>query len=347
MFRSARLKLTAWYLIIIMLISVSFSAAMYRIIGSELDRIARAQQFRIERGLPSFPRNGNSFDGNNDLRRSLLLDPDLLTEIKNRLIAILALINFAILGTSAVAGYFLAGRTLKPIQEMMDEQNRFITDSSHELRTPLTSLKSEIEVSLRDRKLTLEQAKKILFSNLEEVNNLQVLSDSLIRLTQYQKSQSGMSVENLSLKTVMCFSVKKVAGLARSKKIGIVNQITDEHITANRQMITELFVIFLDNAIKYSHENTQVVLTSDRNDGYVTVQIKDRGIGIEKENIPHLFDRFYRSDKSRNKFDAPGYGLGLAIAKQIMDRHGGTIHVESEPNRGTTFSLQLPVDYKL
>src|SRR3989344_858512 len=176
MFQSARIKLTIWYTLIIMLISLSFSLAIYKVLGSELDRLDRTQRLRIERGLPERPFLTPSTDLDQRIPRRFFLDPELLKETRERLGLILALINLVILAISAASGYFLSGRTLKPIKEMVEEQNRFITDASHELRTPLTTLKTEIEVNLRNKKLSVEEAKAILKSNLEEVNNLQVLS---------------------------------------------------------------------------------------------------------------------------------------------------------------------------
>lgn len=340
MFNSARIKLTAWYSLIIMFISISFSVGMYKVLASELDRVERIQRFRIEHRLPEESRI-ETFDIQTRPPRPSL-DPDLIDETKNRLIIILGLINLAILAASAGSGYFLAGRTLRPIKEMVDEQNRFITDSSHELRTPLTSLKSEIEVNLRNKKLTLEEAKKLLKSNLEEVNSLQVLSDGLIKLTQYQKGTNSFSVTEISLSSVVNEAVKKVNNLAKNKKIAIENKIKDYKIEANIQALTELFVIFLDNSIKYSKEKTKIILTSQKSEGYVSVQIRDEGMGIEKEEIPHLFDRFYRVDKSRTKSDIQGYGLGLSIAKQIIEKHNGSIKVESKINKGTIFTVQIP-----
>lgn len=343
MFHSARIKLTAWYLLIIMIISVSFSVAMYRVLTAELDRIERVHRLRIEHRSPEggIP----SPDVNAEWRRPLFLDPSLIVETRKRLQAILLIINLAILGGSAGAGYFLAGRTLKPIAEMVEEQSRFVTDASHELRTPLTSLKSEIEVNLRDKKLTLAEAKKLLESNLEEVNNLQVLSDHLIKLARYQKGESGLVIAKLSLVPVVNEAIKRVDNLAKNKNITIENEIKEFTIEGNRQILTEMLVIFLDNAIKYSPEKTKVILSSEKTDGYVLIHIADQGIGIAEEEIPHLFDRFYRADKSRAKFDVSGYGLGLSIAKQIIERHNGSIKVQSKLGKGTTFTVRIPSSF--
>jgi len=322
-----------------MVISIAFSMVIYRVSILELERLSRLQRFRFERRVeqewPDF--------GTHPLPP--IIEQELIEETKRRLFFNLLFINAAILVISGGMGYFLSGKTLRPIKEMIDEQNRFITDASHELRTPLTSLKSEIEVNLRDKKLTLEEAKKLLASNLEEVNNLQILSDDLIKLTRYQKGDNGLVVAELSLTSIIEESVKKVANLAKDKNIKIVNKIKDFTLEGNRQTLVELIIIFLDNAIKYSPENTEVTLTSQKTDRYVLISIADQGIGVEEKDIHHLFDRFYRADKSRTKFDVAGYGLGLSIAKQVVDRHNGSIKVKSKSGEGTTFTVQLPLKH--
>ncbi|MCL5969944.1 MAG: HAMP domain-containing histidine kinase [Patescibacteria group bacterium] len=342
MFRSARIKLTAWYLVIIMLISIAFSVAIYKVLVSELDRVERIQRLRIEHQLPERiqiipPTNLN------ELPRSLLLmDPQIIEETKERLKIVLIFINLAILGASAAAGYFLAGRTLRPIAQMLDEHSRFISDASHELRTPLTTLRSEIEVNLRDKNLTLPGSKKLLRSNLEEVNNLQALTDRLIKHTQYQKGGGNLNITQMPLTAVIDGAIKKVTSLAKNKKIIIENKTSNYHIEGNKPALIELVVILLDNAIKYSPQKTKIKLSSTSEGGLLLIHIEDQGIGINDKDLPHLFTRFYRADKSRTKSGASGYGLGLSIAKKIIDRHGGSIKVKSTPGKGSTFIVQIP-----
>ncbi|MBI2314512.1 HAMP domain-containing histidine kinase [Candidatus Daviesbacteria bacterium] len=318
--------------------------AIYRVLTSELGRMERLHGLRQERqlSLPDF--NNIPLQFRQRIPHSFQIDPELIAETKNRLKTILFLINAGIFGISGLVGFFLAGRTLKPIKDMVDEQNRFITDASHELRTPITSLKTEIEVNLRDKKLN-KNTKKILKSNLEDVNNLQSLSDNLIKLTQYQKTNGNIIFDEISLKEIVDEASKKVANLAKHKKINIQNNVKDFKLQANKQILTEAFVIFLDNAIKYSPKNTTVTLSSKLTDHSVLIYIKDEGIGIAKEDLPHLFDRFYRADKSRTKTDVQGYGLGLSIAKQIVDKHNGSIAVKSGEGIGTTFSIHLPLKH--
>lgn len=341
MFNRARIKLTFWYLLIIMLISISFSFVIYRFLTTEIDRVVRMEKLRQQGAY--FPGKKFIIQFNEpEIRQGIIVtppDPEVLEEAKQRILLMLVIINIGILGLSGVAGYLLAGLTLKPIKKMVDEQNRFITDASHELRTPLTSLKSEIEVNLRDKKLTLKDAKKLLESNLEEVNNLQYLSDNLMKLAKTHRPQD-IKMENVSLLKVSGEAIKKVKKMAEKKNILIDNQISDISITADRQSITELFVIFLDNAIKYSPENTRVEMSSKKSADSVSIEIKDQGAGIDKKDLPFLFDRFYRADKARSK---DGFGLGLSIAKEIVDKHNGTIDVKSQVEKGTTFIIKLPL----
>lgn len=337
MFKKTRIKLTAWYLLIIMLISVSFSMVIFRGLTNELDRLERIERTRVMRRTPDF------FTNPNVAPLPAFVDPDVIAESKNRLTLILIAINVIILGGSAVAGYFLAGKTLKPIADMVDEQNRFISDASHELRTPLTALKSEIEVNLRNTALTLADAKKLIRSNLEEVNNLQSLSDNLIKLTHFQKNGNGIIHETVRLSSIAKDAVKKVALAAKQKSIRVTNKVPDVKLHGNAMLLTELLVILLDNAVKYSKKGKPVTLTAHKTDGHINIQVVDQGIGIHKEDLEHIFNRFYRADKSRTKTNETGYGLGLAIAKQIVDAHSGSIHVESAVGKGTTFTVKLPL----
>lgn len=355
MFQSARIKLTAWYLAIIMSVSLLFSVAIYAGITRELKGIERFQQLRLEQGRKGLDSAFRQFIRDQKMRRisppntpRILAppNPEMIQQARMRLAGLLGLVNLVILFTSGIAGYFLAGKTLRPIKEMVDEQNRFVSDASHELRTPITSLRSEIEVNLRDRKLTLNEAKKLLKSNLEEVRTLQALSDGLIKLSRDPKSNGELSFKEVSLTEIVDGAVKKVAGLAKEKRITIQNEIKNFIFDGDQKALTELFVIFLDNAIKYSPESTTAILASRRTDGYVHIDIVDQGIGIDEKDIPRLFDRFYRVDPSRTKTDVTGYGLGLSIAKQIVDKHQGWIKVTSELNKGTTISVQLPVKQK-
>lgn len=336
MFNRARIKLTAWYLAIIMSVSLLFSAIIYKGADIELSRIERRQQVRIERfrteffRLPDFPE---------------MFVPVPVDEIRKRLIAALAVINGGILILSGGAGFFLAGRTLRPIEEMVQEQNRFIADASHELRTPLTSIKTQTEVSLRDKKLTLVEAKSLLVSNLEEVDNLQSISDRLLELAQIEKPNYFV-FRPLDFQDLIRSAVSKVRPLAREKNITIKPLKSKVPLLeGDRGSLMEMLVIFLDNAVKYSPENTAVNLSVKLSAQTIMLTVSDQGIGIDKKDLPNIFERFYRSDKSRTDHHVAGYGLGLSIAKKIIDAHNGTIQVTTKKNQGSAFLITLPLKH--
>lgn len=337
MFQRTRLRLTLWYLLIVAIICVLFSLAIYTNVNNEFKRFSdaqpRIQVFQNDDGTVSIvrPRTVPSYR----------LDPDIIEEARVRFLTELGIINIAILFFSGAAGYFLAGKTLQPIQEMMTEQNRFISDSSHELRTPLTALRSEIEVNLRNKSLSLNQARQLLESNLEEVISLQLLSDRLLELAQHGKS-SAMPFEEVDVAETMNTALKKVDSALKKKHMTITKKLQPVSMEGIQDRIQELFVILLDNAIKYSEQKTSITVSVKSDKDKVMIKIADQGYGIEKEDIIHIFDRFYRASQSRSKGNVTGYGLGLSIAKKIVDTHHGSINVLSTPGKGTIFDIEFP-----
>ena len=333
MFNQARLKLTAWYLLIIMIISLSFSGLIYRLIATEMNRFAASQRNRFERRLDIPPNSP----------RVIFIDDDLIADSRRRLLINLLIINGIILITSGSLSYFLAGMTLSPIQKMTEDQNRFITDASHELRTPLTALKSLFEVSLRDPKLNISESKKVIATGILQVNKLKNLSDSLLELSHYDTRQLQTNFGLVSLKQVVIESISQLKLKASAKKIKIINQIHLVKINGDFNKLVEVFVIFIDNAIKYSPDNSQIKLTSKVKNKQVIIKIIDQGIGIDQHDLPHIFDRFYQADNARTKTNNDGYGLGLSIAQNIINLHHGKIEVRSVLRHGTTFIIYLPL----
>lgn len=337
MFNKARMTLTLWYLLIIMTISISFSVVIYRSATFEIQRALSFQRFRIEN-----PESESLFPPFS--RRIIFFDPQVLEESKRRIGNGLFLINAVILITSGTAGYFLAGKTLKPIKEMVDDQNRFISDASHELRTPLTSLITETEVSLREKHPNLKSAVATLKDNLEELQDLKKLSDNLLELSNFQQINGSLILETISLSEVIKKTIDKMKPVAKQKNIQI-NFSNDSNIKVkgNPDKLTELIIILLDNAIKYSPEKSIVEISVKKQKANALIQVIDHGIGIDQDDLGNIFDRFYRSDRSRQKNKQEGYGLGLAIAKKIAETHKGTIEVTSKINEGSAFSISLPL----
>lgn len=341
MFQRARLTLTAWYLLSIMTVSITFSIIIFFLMTMELDRFWRNQRFRIQNRLEQgllFP------DVNTQMHMPSgpLVDPDLVYETEHRIFLMLVTINVGIFGLSGVLSYLLAGKTLSPIQDMVEDQKDFISNASHELRTPLTSLKTSLEVNLRDKKLTMSEAKQIMTENVEEVNRLQRLTDSLLDLSYFQKPEETLEFREVDLLEVITAAVKQVKPMAKKKLIRIKTEPAHIQVEANSVQIEHLLVTLLDNAIKYSPEKTVVSLqVFEKRKDYMII-ISDQGIGISQEDVPRIFDRFFRSDKARSHSDKAGYGLGLAIAREIVVSHHGSISVSSVVDQGTTFTIKLP-----
>ena len=342
MFHHARLKLTAWYLLIIMAISISFSAFIYFGATNEYDRIVRIEQYRAIHPMQPGTFFQRPFNQDALFSISSQQDNELIEWAKLRVLEALFGINVIILFLSALAGYFLAGRTLRPIKHMLDEQNRFITDASHELNTPITALKTSLEVNLRNNKLDLGQARDVLKSNLEDVNSLQSLSEELIGVIMYQKQNGNFRVAKVSLTDTIEAAMERVKSLAAKKKIVVKVDMPKTFVMGDQKSLIELFVILLDNAIKYTDNRSPIKLMVEKDDSTISVLIKDGGAGIKKEDLPHIFDRFYRADRSRTKQRVGGYGLGLSIAKRIVALHNGSIGVESESGKGSTFVVTFP-----
>lgn len=312
-FISARTKLTLFYLAIIMTISLFFSFIIYQGATYELRRIENMQRVR---------RPNSAF----------LIDPDIVRETKSRIFFTLLTINAFILGVSGVSGYFLSGKTLEPISNMVEDQKNFISNASHELRTPLSALKAQIEVGLRDTKMNLKDAKKLLKSSLDDVNNMTQLSNYLLKLNRFQIGNNKLEFKNINLANIVKKVLEKNKDNILKSGSKIEQLVEDCVVSGNEESLTELLNILVDNAIKYG-DGKKIVVQTKRSK---TVEIADNGLGISKDDLPHIFDRFYRGDKSRGK---DGFGLGLSIAKQIADNHNAKIKVSSVINKGTTFKV--------
>lgn len=333
MFESATIKLTAWYLALIMGISLAFSVVLYNSSADSLtvaydhQRMVLRQQFlKIAGFVPA----ELDRDRDSDISRG-----------QQRLLANLTLANLGVLVVGGAASFYMARRTLRPIEQAMESQARFTADASHELRTPLTAMQTEIEVSLRDNKLTTEEARDLLQSNLEEVKKLQDLSNALLSLA--SQDQEHFKPRRLPVGPVLKDAADRAAPLAQAKNIAIITKADNLRVMGNKSSLVELFTILLDNAIKYSPEGSSITVASRTKSGSAYITVKDQGRGIGPDDLPHIFDRLYRADNSRSKGGVHGYGLGLSIAKKIVEIHRGAIEVTSKPGEGSAFTVRLPL----
>jgi signal transduction histidine kinase len=329
MFHSAALKLTVWYLAIIMAISLIFSGLLYRVSTQELEH-------NVNRQLGYF----NNFLGPIDFNIYNSMRQRQLDEDTGRLKGNLVVFNVLVLAAGGAASYWLARRTLRPIEAALDAQSQFAADASHELRTPLTAIQAENEVALRNPKLTKNEAVSLVKSNLEEVAKLRSLSEGLLRLA----NGAGQDIQRqpVEINQVVTAAIGRHAKAAEAKGIKFLIKLKGGKVKGDYEALVELFSILIDNAVKYSDRSSVVKISNKAHNKHLEVVVTDQGQGIDAGDLPHIFERFYRAERSRTKSTAGGYGLGLAIAKQISELHSGYITVRSSPAKGSVFSVSLP-----
>ncbi len=220
--------------------------------------------------------------------------------------------------------------------------SQFTAGASHELKTPIAVMKNEIEVFLR-RKRNAEEYETLLYSHMEELDRLTRLIESLLFLTKADSESLKHIYEKVHLNDLFQEVAELFEPVAESKGIRFRLEPC-EHlcVSGDESALRQLLFNLTDNAIKYSHEGGEVSLQAQQKNGKVTISIKDTGLGIEKEDIPKIFDRFYRGDSSRSS-SVPGHGLGLSICKVIAQAHGGNLSVVSALNQGSEFSFELPL----
>lgn len=334
MFDSALAKLTSVYVGILLIICLFFSINWYMIAERELERAPQ----KLDQILQVNSRS---------LRPSIIEDIlDIrniqLERSKQAVMLRIALSNAAIVVLGMAGCYWLAKRTLKPIQEAHEAQGRFTADASHELRTPLAVMRTETEVTLRDPKLNKQLAVDQLVSNLEEVKQLQGLTDNLLLLAR-NPAEEQVEIKNVSLKPLVDAVAERFAKQAKASKQTIRIELTAKQAKTNPELLTSVLNILVDNAIKYSTHQGVIKIVSDIHDKqYISLTISDNGIGMSPEVQIHIFERFYRADNARTKQVAAGHGLGLSIAYELVKRLRGYIRVESVPNEGSSFILLLP-----
>ncbi len=223
------------------------------------------------------------------------------------------------------------------------QTRQFSSDASHELRTPLTIMRGEIELALRSEKTPLEY-RETLSSTLEEIVRLKSIIDNLLTLGKADQGVYEMKLEEVHLDALIRDLFDDSELLAESKHINVELRKADPvTIVGDKGRLRQLFLNLVDNAIKYTPEGGHVSLSVERQNGSACVKIEDSGIGIPSDDLKKIFDRFYRVDKARSR-EMGGSGLGLSIAKWIAELHRGSITVDSEVNKGSRFTVTIPIN---
>lgn len=332
MFHAATLRLTGWYLLILMSISLLFSVAIYNVATAEFrDKLNAIQNRYNERGWGAFDTPGQRLmDTFRERQNKTVTDNIALS---------LFYVNIMVLLGGGALSYALARRTLRQIEEAHIAQSRFASDASHELRTPLAAMRSELEVAMRDTKMSKTDMQELIKSNLEEVNKLTTLSDMLLTL-------SRMDHRNITFQPVNLNHIAEEVVQRYDKNLSRIKlQLPKQSlfVKANATSLEELITILVDNALKYSPQRSKIHAKISTKGKKVIFEITNGGKGISEEKLPYIFDRFYRADESRTQ---GGSGLGLALAKEIVKLHKGELTATSAKNADTTFTVILPASNK-
>jgi len=345
--RTPTWRLAETYLLIIMLMSLGFSVVFYRTSSHELGRqlppdslFHHSTTVDPTAGQVSMP----AAKGADDSGQSKDVDDFLqqrITEGRKALLTKLIALNIGALVVGSYVSYVLARRTLAPIEEAMEAQTQFVSDAAHELRTPLTAIQASNEVALRRPKLSLAESREVIAQNTEDIKRLKALSDGLLSLA--QRSNTDAIIGPVALQDVVGEAMVQVVMQATEKDVAVEDKAAAVEVLADANTLQQALVILLDNAVKYSDRGGTVYLESETKGKQALLHVRDEGIGIRASDMPHVFRRFYRADNARTSGgERHGYGLGLAIAQQIIEAQHGAISVQSEPGKGSIFTIKLP-----
>ena len=262
-------------------------------------------------------------------------------------------VSFAVIryvtGKRQSAGCVLIIHDVTSRYELDESRREFVSNVSHELKTPLTSIMAFTETILSDPEMEQEQREDFLGIVLSESERMDRIVSDLLVLSRLDNKRTSWNIETFDLKQ----SIRRLCEVMRGQLGEHKHRITFGSvrvlppITADKQRIEQVILNILSNAIKYTPDGGQIdIRLTPLPKKFVRVEIADNGIGIPEEDVSHLFERFYRVEKSRTQ-DAGGTGLGLAIAKELVEAHGGHISITSRLGEGTTVTIDLPVECKL
>lgn len=295
----------------------------------------------------------------------------------------LVLVGVAIVGGGFLVGWFLIGRSLKPIgkisgaahriaagdfserikvgnpgselgqlsgvlnetferlERTFEHQVRFTADASHEMRTPISVILAKSQFAL-NRERSPEKYQECLRTCLESAQHMRALTDALLELSKVDSGEFILRASEGNLADLVSEVVRMIEPLAEEKKVTIECSLESPTMSYDEQKIRQALINLMGNAVKYNREGGTIEVTLKGDGQGLVLTVADTGPGIAPENLPHLFERFYRVDRARKREGRGGTGLGLAITKAIVESHGGTISVTSEPGKGTAFEVRLP-----
>ena len=251
----------------------------------------------------------------------------------------IALVMICFWGISLFASIFLAKMSVKPLLESMNRQKAFVENASHELRTPLAVLQNRLEALFRKPEATIMESSENIASSLDEVRNMRLLTTNLLNLA---RRDDGIKLEYGEINPSFfrqTFANYEIIAEENDKVFEYENQV-DRSLVSDKVLLKQLMTILFDNALKYTEEDGKIRFVAQFKDRYLYLRLEDNGPGIPDEAKKRIFDRFYRVDKARTR-QKGGFGLGLSLAKQIVEAFNGTIAVRDNKPKGTIFEVKL------
>jgi len=235
---------------------------------------------------------------------------------------------------------YLSKWALRPVERAWEQQRRFVADASHELKTPLTVILANTGILKSNRLSTVEQQMNWIENTGAEATRMKKLVDNLLFLAKADNTELSVTLSKVNLSDIAISSALAFESVAFERGVLLATSeiAADIYISGNEAQLKQLIGILLDNAVKYSEEKGVVTLSLETRQSKAALTVHNQGSYMAAADLEHVFDRFYRADKSRS---AEGYGLGLAIAKSIVDAHGGKISVRSDAVHGTTFTVMM------
>lgn len=286
--------------------------------------------------------NGEQFVIADRLYQMTFLDVTEANQTLRSLLITLLVVGFVLLVIIFLISMYFANSAVQPIAKAWENQKQFVADASHELKTPLSIIQANYDVLMDNQDETINNQMKWLGYMKMATDRMAKMITNLLELAKLDQPTTRLEVEEIHISSMIEEMVLTMEAAAKEKEIRITHSIKPEiMLKSNSDKIKQLVMILLDNAHKYTNEKGKIDITLEKDKKIIIFRVRNTGKGIAEDDLPNIFNRFYRGDRSRH-IEKNSFGLGLSIAKSITSELGGTIHVSSEENNWTTFTVMFP-----
>jgi len=286
--------------------------------------------------------NGEQFVITDHLYQMTFLDVTEANRTLRSLSITLLVVGFIMLVIIFFISMYFANSAVKPIAKAWENQKQFVADASHELKTPLSIIQANYDVLMDNREETINNQMKWLGYMKIATDRMTKMITNLLELAKLDQVNSHLEMKVIHISSMIEEMVFSMEAATKEKKIHITYSIEPQiMVKSNSDKIKQLVMILLDNAHKYTNEKGKIDITLERDKRTIIFRVRNTGKGIAEEDLPKVFNRFYRGDRSRH-IEKNSFGLGLSIAKSIANELGGEIHASSDENNWTTFTVMLP-----